>query len=65
MRLDFPIELRIDREHTFAQFDYFPPELLALAGALGCGLDLHLSEGSWRTTPSSTEVAQTVECRLT
>jgi hypothetical protein len=42
IRLDFPLDLRIDREHVFAQFDYFPPELVSLAGALGCGLELSI-----------------------
>jgi hypothetical protein len=42
IRLDFPLDLRIDREHVFAQFDYFPPELVALAGAIGCGLELSI-----------------------
>jgi hypothetical protein len=34
IRLDFPLDLRIDRKHVFAQFDYFPPELVSLAGAI-------------------------------
>lgn len=42
MRLDFPIHLRIDRETVMAQFDYFPPELVSLAGALGLGLELSI-----------------------
>lgn len=42
MRLDFPIDLRIDRETVVAQFDYFPPELVSLAGALGLGLELSI-----------------------
>jgi hypothetical protein len=40
IRLDFPVDLRIDRKHIFAQYDYFPPELVSLAGALGCGLEM-------------------------
>jgi len=40
MRLDFAVDLRIDRETTMAQFEYFPPELVSLAGALGLGLEL-------------------------
>jgi hypothetical protein len=40
MRLDFPIELRIGRSNVVAQFDYFPPELLKLAGDLGVGIEL-------------------------
>ena len=32
IRLDFPIDLRIDRETVLTQFDYFPPELVSLAG---------------------------------
>jgi hypothetical protein len=27
---------------VFAQFDYFPPELVSLAGALGCGLEMSI-----------------------
>jgi hypothetical protein len=42
IRLDSPLDLRIDREHVFAQFDYFPPELVSLAGAIGCGLELSI-----------------------
>jgi hypothetical protein len=42
MRLDFPVDLRIDRETVMAQFDYFPPELVSLAGALGLGLELSI-----------------------
>jgi len=42
MRLDFPVNLRIDRETVMAQFDYFPPELVSLAGALGLGLEISI-----------------------
>jgi hypothetical protein len=42
MRLDFPIDLRIDRKKVFAQFDYFPPELVSTAGALGLGLEISI-----------------------
>lgn len=42
IRLDFPLDLRIDREKVFAQFDYFPPELVSLAGAVGCGLEMSI-----------------------
>lgn len=42
IRLDFPLDLRIDRKKVFAQFDYFPPELVSLAGALGCGLEMSI-----------------------
>jgi hypothetical protein len=42
IRLDFPVDLRIDRKHIFAQYDYFPPELVSLAGALGCGLEMSI-----------------------
>jgi hypothetical protein len=42
MRLDFPVDLRIDRTTVMAQFDYFPPELVSLAGALGLGLELSI-----------------------
>ena len=40
MRLDFRIDLRLDRKNVMAQFDYFPPELVSRAGALGLGLEL-------------------------
>jgi hypothetical protein len=40
MRLDFRIDLRIDRKTVMAQFDYFPPELVSRAGALGLGLEI-------------------------
>lgn len=40
MRLDFPVDLRIDRKKVMAQFDYFPPELVSRAGALGFGIEL-------------------------
>lgn len=42
VRLDFPIDLRIDRKKVFSQFDYFPPALVSLAGELGCGLELSI-----------------------
>ena len=42
MRLDFPIDLRIDRKKVMAQFDYFPPELVSRAGALGFGIELSI-----------------------
>jgi hypothetical protein len=41
-RLDFRVDLRIDRHRVFAQFDYFPPTLVSLAGALGIGLELSI-----------------------
>ncbi len=40
LTLDFPIELRIDGENVFAQFDRFPASLVRLAGALGLALEL-------------------------
>ena len=42
IRLDFPLDLRIDRKKVFTQFEYFPPELVSLAGALGCGLEMSI-----------------------
>ena len=42
IRLDFPIDLRIDGKHGFAQFEHFPAELVRLAGALGAGLELSI-----------------------
>lgn len=40
MRLDFRVDLRIDRKNVMAQSDYFPPELVSCAGALGLGLEI-------------------------
>lgn len=42
MRLDFAVDLRIDRKTIFAQFDYFPPELVSKAGALGLGIEISI-----------------------
>ena len=42
MRLDFPLDLRIDRKTVMARFDYFPPELVSQAGALGFGIELSI-----------------------
>ena len=42
IRLDFPVDLRIDRQNVMAQFDYFPPELVSRAGALGLGLEISI-----------------------
>src|SRR6266566_7725814 len=42
IRLDFALDLRIDRKTVFTQFDYFPPALVSLAGALGCGLEMSI-----------------------
>jgi hypothetical protein len=60
MRLDFPVDLRIDRRKIMAQFDSFPPDLVSLAGAIGLGLELSiyppdlesLAEGRRRDRPS-------------
>jgi hypothetical protein len=40
MKLDFPVDLRIDRVNIMTQFDYFPPELVSRAGALGLGIEI-------------------------
>ncbi len=40
MRLDFPVDLRIDRINVMGQFDYFPAELVSRAGALGLGIEI-------------------------
>jgi hypothetical protein len=42
MRLDFQVDLRIDRDKVMAQFDYFPPKLVSRAGALGLGLEISI-----------------------
>jgi hypothetical protein len=41
-RLDFPLDLRIDRTNVFTQCDFFPAELVSLAGALGSALELSI-----------------------
>jgi hypothetical protein len=42
MRLDFAIDLRIDRQKVMAQYDYFPSKLVSLAGAVGLGLEISI-----------------------
>jgi hypothetical protein len=42
IRLDFPVNLQIDRQNVFTQYEYFPPKLIALAGAVGCGLEISI-----------------------
>ena len=42
VRLDFPVNLLIDRQNVFTQYEYFPPKLIALAGAVGCGLEISI-----------------------
>ena len=42
MRLDFPVDLRIDRQNVMTQFEFFPPELVSRAGALGLGLEISI-----------------------
>jgi len=52
VRLDFPLAVRIDRESVVVQFDYFPPELASLAGALGIGLEISIyARDSERAAP--------------
>jgi hypothetical protein len=41
MRLDFPVHLRIG-ENIFAQFEFFPPDLVEKAGGLGLGLEISI-----------------------
>jgi len=41
MRLDFQLALRIDGDRL-SQSDYLPPDLLALAGALGLGIEMSI-----------------------
>ena len=41
MRLDFPVTIRIAQE-VAAQFEFFPPELVARAGMLRIGIELSL-----------------------
>lgn len=40
-RFDLPYECRLD-DQTFSQFDYLPPKLIRLAGALDIGIELSL-----------------------
>jgi hypothetical protein len=42
VRLDFPLDLRIDRVNIMSQFDYLSPELVSLAGALGLGIEISI-----------------------
>jgi hypothetical protein len=42
MRLDFAVDLLIDRRKVVAQFEYFPPRLVSLAGTVGLGLELSI-----------------------
>jgi hypothetical protein len=41
MRLDFPVDLRVG-DGVAAQFELFPPDLVAKAGALGLGIEISL-----------------------
>jgi hypothetical protein len=40
MRLDFPVDLKIDRRNIMTQSEYFPPDLVSIAGSLGLGIEL-------------------------
>jgi hypothetical protein len=42
MDLDFAVDLRIDRINIVAQCDYFPPDLVSLAGAIGLGIEISI-----------------------
>jgi len=42
MRLDFPVDLRIDYQNVMAQLDHFQLELVSRAGALGLGLEISI-----------------------
>ncbi len=42
VRLDFPIDLRIDGRRVLAQWDYFPAEFVRKAGALGLALEISI-----------------------
>jgi hypothetical protein len=44
--IDFAVECRLNSTDIFAQNDYLPPELLALAGNLGIGINLTLYPAS-------------------
>ncbi|MBK6688540.1 MAG: hypothetical protein IPG45_28970 [Deltaproteobacteria bacterium] len=45
LRLDFGVALRSGPGDSGTQFDYFPPRLVRLAGALGLGLELSIYPG--------------------
>jgi hypothetical protein len=45
LRLDFPVELRMGRKDVVVQFNYLPPELIKLAGALGMGIEVSMYPG--------------------
>lgn len=38
--LDFPVDLRIDGVYNFAQYEYFPQELVSRAGALSISIEI-------------------------
>jgi len=40
VKLDFPIDLRIDGKTIVGQFDYLPPDLIRWAGRLGIGIEM-------------------------
>jgi hypothetical protein len=42
LRLDFPVDLRIDRDNVMTQFEYLPPALVSLAGSLDLGIELSI-----------------------
>jgi hypothetical protein len=42
IELDFPVNLQIDRQNVFTQYEYFPPKLVSLAGTIGCGLEISI-----------------------
>jgi hypothetical protein len=55
VRLDFAIYLRMN-DSVWAQYDYFPPEIVSRAGALGIGLELSIYPPSGET-PDTTGTA--------
>jgi len=61
IRLDFPVDLRIEEGKVCAQFEYFPPALLSKAGELGLGLEVSLypHEPGQLTTPANQELQRT------
>lgn len=42
MRLDFPVDVKIDRVNIMTQFECLSPELVTLAGALGLAIEISI-----------------------
>jgi hypothetical protein len=60
----FKIDFAIDKRDAFGQFDYFPPELLKLAGDLGLGLELSQYTYDKKVKPFKHDIARLKESLL-